>query len=293
LTGVRIGLTVPQSFGRPDLSIHEILARATEAGVGALELDVRAVETFLGAPIEPALLHPPEEDYETGLLPIEEEVFRDELALARHTFAASVRTWRASVSLAPLDACRRRFEEAGVRVAILRWEDLASVSDGEVEYGFRVARALGARAVSTDLSMSGPRRLGPLADRHEMFVAFRGQEGTHPAVLEGAFSHGAFIGVSVEIGDWVAGGYGSPLPFLTQHASRVTHVHLSDRRAADGTRAPFGTGDAPIRDVLRAMRDNQWLFPAIVALEDALTDESARASEIARAIAFCRAALSE
>ena len=84
-----------------------------------------------------------------------------------------------------------------------------------------------------------------------------------------------------------------PLPFLTQHTSRVTHVHLSDRRAAEGTRAPFGTGDAPIRDVLRAMRDNQWPFPAIIALEDALTDESERASGIPRAIAFCRATLSE
>jgi hypothetical protein len=274
------------------MSVEEIVTRAAAAGLSTVELDVRAVEAHLGAPVEPALLHPPEEDYETGLLPIEEEVFQDELDLARRTFAALVREWRGSVSLAPLEACRRLFDEAGVHVAILWWDDLASVSDGEVDYGFRVARALGARALSTDLSMSGPRRLGPFADRHELFVAFRGQEGTHPAVLEAAFSHGAFIGVSVEIGDWVAGGYGSPLPFLTQHASRVTHVHLSDRHAAEGTRAPFGTGEAPIRDVLRAMRENQWPFPAIIALEDAPADESERASEIARAIAYCRATLS-
>jgi sugar phosphate isomerase/epimerase len=290
VTGIQIGLTVPHSLGTHHVSVDEILARAAALGVSAVELDAGVIERVLGAPVEPALLHPPEESYETGLLPIEEEVFEDELALARSTCAAHVREWRRTVPLGPLDPFRRQYEDAGIGIEIVRWDDLASLSDVEVEYGFRAAMALGARALSTELSTGGPRRLGPFADRHQLFVGFRGQEGTHPAVLEAAFSHGAFIGVSVDIGDWAAGGYGSPLPFLQQHVSRITHVHLTDRHAAEGARAPFGTGDAPIREVLQAMRNNEWPFPAIIALDDDLTEVD-RATELARAIAYCRASL--
>jgi hypothetical protein len=38
------------------------------------------------------------------------------------------------------------------------------------------------------------------------------------------------------------------------------------------------------------MRNNEWPFPAIIALDDDLTEVD-RATELARAIAYCRASL--
>jgi sugar phosphate isomerase/epimerase len=86
----------------------------------------------------------------------------------------------------------------------------------------------------------------------------------------------------------VAGGHGSPLPFLDRNADRVTHVHLHDRRTRDGAQTWFGQGDAPIRDVLIAMRDGQWPSQAVIEIGYDLATEADQMKEIARAIAYCR-----
>ncbi len=84
---------------------------------------------------------------------------------------------------------------------------------------------------------------------------------------------------------------GSPLPFLSKHADRVTHVRLEDRRTSDGAATWFGQGDAPIREVLQAWRDGAWPFPATIEIAYDLADEAAQMAEIARAIEYCRSCL--
>jgi hypothetical protein len=288
--GVALGLSVPESSVEGPRTLDDSVDRALALRLDALELDARLVEALLGAPPEPVLLRPPDDGFETGLLPEEEEVFREELEISRATFAARVRDWRLHVSLAPLDPIRRRLESAGVGL-ILVWDDLAALSDAELEFAFCTARALGAAVIAAELTARGARRIGSAAERHQLRVGFHGQEGTRPGALREALEAEDLIGVSIDIGHWMAGGHGSPLPFLDEHRDRVTHIHLSDRSAATGATTPFGQGDAPIREVLRSMRDRRWPFPAIVALDPSAGGEQDADDAITRAIQYCREAL--
>lgn len=67
------------------------------------------------------------------------------------TFAAQLTGWRASVDLSPLGGFRRQYEDAGVHIEIVKWDDLARMTDEELDYAFRVSKALGARALSTEI----------------------------------------------------------------------------------------------------------------------------------------------
>ncbi len=290
---VEIGLTVPDSFGRMDLSLGDILARCIALGVPAIEVAAQSIEAFLGAPAEPDLLHPPEVTFETGLLPGEEEVYQESIDLGRKTFAAHVRAWRTAVSLTPLDAVRRQYDEAGVRIAVVKWDTLAALADDEIDYCFRLGRALGASALATALSPGGPRRLSRFADAYGMAVSVHGDIKTTPAEFEAAWAEGRLVGATVDIGNWVAGGHGSPLPFLFRHAGRLIDIHLHDRRASDGAATWFGQGDAPIPDVLRAMRDGRWPCRATIEIPYDLSTDAEQMAEIARAIAWCRACLAD
>jgi len=291
--GVQVGLTIPGSVGSDGLSIDQLAAYVAEPGVGALELDARTVEAWLGAPPEPALLHPPEDSFETGLLPIEEEVFQDELELARATFAGYLRDWRRTVSLGPLDTVRRRLTDAGARVDGLRWHGLADLADDEVELACRMASSLGARVLLTEASFSGASRLAPVAERFQMTIGFQGEEGSSAEALERVLGIGESAGVGIDIGVWEAAGNGSPLAFLEKHSGRITHVHLTDRRTSDWSHAQFGSGDAPIRDVLRAIRDHHWAVPAIIALDRTSEHEPDRRAAIRQALDYCRRCLVE
>jgi len=132
-----------------------------------------AIEALLGKPVVPASwIDMPEDSFETGALPLEEEILQDEVELARRTFAARVREWRTSVSLTPLDAVRTSYEQQGITIASVEWSGLADLSDEELDYCFAVAKRLGASTLSTPLVVGLPRRLTPFAERHAMRVQF-------------------------------------------------------------------------------------------------------------------------
>jgi hypothetical protein len=289
--GVQVGRRVPYDIGGRLLPDDDILAACVALGVSAVELGAQSIETMLGAPVLPASARPgPAKGIEQGLIPLVEEVLQESFELARKTYKAQLARWRGAADLARLAPLRRQFDDAGVRIEIVRWDDLAAFTDDEVDYAFCVSKALGARALSTDLSGSGPRVLAPAAGRHEMFVGFHGGEGTGAAEFQTAFAAGAFIDANLDIGHWVAGNHGDPVPFIRDHA-RITHIHVTDRKAKHGRQMPFGEGDTPIRQVLQAMRDNRWPFQATVESEYAVPDGSDRMKEVARALGFCRACL--
>ena len=129
------------------------------------------------------------------------------------------------------------------------------------------------------------------AAKHRLFVGFHGAEATGLAEFEEAFRAGSFIGANLDIGDWVAGNHGSPLPFLRDHAARITHLHIKDRKMNNGPRTPFGEGDTPIRQVLQAIRDNRWPFQATVEFEPPVPDGSEHMNELRRALDYCRGCL--
>jgi sugar phosphate isomerase/epimerase len=62
-------------------------------------------------------------------------------------------------------------------------------------------------------------------------------------------------------------GNGDCMGFLERHHQRVSGVHLGDRRKNNGRSTPFGEGDAPIIEILRLIRDNQWPIVALLEFE--------------------------
>lgn len=284
-------MNVPYNFGGRTMPMEEILARCVQLGVSAAELRAQPVEAWLGAPALPASAKAPARGADSGLLETEKEVVRESYEQAQKTFAAQLAAWRGTIDVGRLAAFRRQYEDAGVRIEIVKWDDLARMTDDELDYAFRVSKALGARALSTEISAAGPGRVAAVAHRHQLLVGFHGHASTGAAAFEEAIAQGEFVGVNLDIGHWVAGGHGSPLPFLRRHASRITHIHVKDRKADNGPNTPFGEGDTPIREVLQAMRDNTWGFQATIEFEYRVPEGSDRMSELARALAYCRECL--
>ena len=81
------------------------------------------------------------------------------------------------------------------------------------------------------------------------------------------------------------------MPFIERYHDRITHVHVKDRKRNNGPNVPFGQGDTPIREALRAIRDNKWNIQATIEFEYPVPPGSDRMAEMAKCIAFCRDAL--
>jgi sugar phosphate isomerase/epimerase len=282
VNGVRIGMNVPYNFGSRTMSGDETLDRCLQLGVSAVELRSQPVEIAMGSP---------------GFAPAgEQSPGRGAAAGQQQAVTESVRQWRASVPLTTAEAFRRTWDRAGVAIEIVKFDGVYSMSDDEVDFAFRLAKALGARAISTEIArpdISQTRRIGQFADRHGIMVGYHGHTETGPADWETAFSYARHNGANLDIGHYVAGHNTSPVPFLKAHHDRITHIHVKDRRLGTkgGDNVPFGQGDTPIGEILRLIRDNRWNIQATIEFEYPVPDGSDRMAEMRKCIEFCRTQL--
>ncbi len=278
IAGVQLGLNVPYSFGNPLMTGDEVLAACVKLGLSGVELRTQPVEQFLGVP--PELISPKK-------------------GVAKGSAAATadaLRNWRKSVSLDRVKEFRAKWEAAGVLIEIVKVDGILKMSEDEVNYAFKLAKALGGRAISTEIAHGATadaehERLGHFADQHKFMVGYHGHATTKPEDWEKTFSFAKYNGANVDLGHFVAGNNTSPVPFLTKHHDRVTHVHLKDRKKNNGGNTPFGEGDTPIGEVLRLIRDNKWNIQGTIEFEYKVPADSDRMKELARCINFCRAAL--
>ena len=258
--GVQIGINVPYSFGGKAMNGDEVLKNCVDLGLSAVELRTQPVEAFLGVPMKDG-----------------------------KPDGAQIRQWRESAPMDKARDFRKTWEDAGVLIEIMKVDGLFKMSDGELDYAFTLAKTLGARAISTEISHSDDelKRAGKFADKHTLLVGYHGHATTGPEHWEKAFSFAEHNGANVDIGHFVAGDFGSPVPFITKHHARVTHVHIKDRKKGNGPNTPFGEGDTPITDVLRLIRDNKWPIQATIEFEYKIPAGSDRMKELTRAIKYC------
>lgn len=313
--GVQVGLNVPYSFGtRTAMSAEEVLAKCVQLGVSGVELRAQAIEKSMGLP-DKLVLGPALTDYEAartevGNVPGVPKPGRamgesnsgsaavgngppgaPEQLAAYEAGAAELRKWRVAAPVSKAREVGKRYRDAGVALEIVKFDGLADLAGDELDYGFALARAVGARALSGELSMPSLKRLGQAAERNRMPIGLHGHVAVTAAIWEQAFTFGRYLYANVDIGHFVAGNNTSPLPFIQQHHDRITHIHVKDRMMHLGPNVFFGHGDTPIKQVLQAIRDHRWPIQATIEFEIPLAPDDDRMAEIRTSVEYCRQCL--
>lgn len=274
--GVQVGLNVPYSFGNNMMTGDETLDRCVQLGVSAVELRSQPVEQFLGVPlnlISPRGRGTPAPD------PAAQKASAEELS-----------KWRAGVAMSKVKDFRKKCEDAGVAIEIVKFDGIYNFPDDVLDYAFNLAKNLGARAISCEIDVPQTKRVGQFADKHQLMVGYHGHTATGPAQWEEAFSFAKYNGANLDIGHFVGGQKTSPVPFLKQHHDRITHIHVKDK-TFDDKNVPFGQGNTPIKEALQTIRDNNWPIQATIEFEYPVPEGSDRMAEMAKCLEYCKNAL--
>jgi sugar phosphate isomerase/epimerase len=278
--GVQVGLNVPYNFGnQSEWPAERILKAVADLGVSGVELRAQPIEIFAGAAKD--WVYPPTTPRGQTQTP--------DQAAARKQAAVDLTKWRLAAPMAKARELRKMYEDAGVLVEIVKVDGFFGRSDEELDYSFTLAKAMGARAISTEISQNQDelKRAGTFADKHQLMVGYHGHTETGPADWEQAFSYAKFNGANLDIGHFVGGHKTSPIPFLKQHHSRITHLHIKDKTLQNAN-VPFGQGDTPIKEALQLLRDNKWPIQATIEFEYPVPAGSDRMAEMAKCVQFCK-----
>jgi len=210
---------------------------------------------------------------------------------AQRAAAEETRKWRSGVSLEKVKEFRRKFDDAGIGLQVIKWDGIFAMSDEEVDYCFQVSKALDASALSTEISIDDTKRMGQFADKHQLPIGYHGHATTSAADFETVLSYAKFNAVNLDIGHFTAGQDESPVPFLKKRHDRITHIHVKDRKRDNGPNVPLGQGDTPVKEVLQLIRDNQWRIQAILEFEYPVPEGSDLNTELARCLQYCKECL--
>jgi sugar phosphate isomerase/epimerase len=291
--GVQVGMNVPYNFGNNNMSGDEVLSRCLQLGISAVELRTQPVEGFLGSPA-------------TGAVPRGRGAQTPEEQATQRAAADRLRKWRLSAPMSRVNEFRQQYEHAGVVIEIVKFDWINPLPEDDIlDYCFELTKSLGARALSCEMPIAtqdvDTKRLGRIADKHGIMVGYHGHTAVTPAIWEKSFAYAAHNGANLDLGHFVAGNNTSPIPFLTQHHDRITHLHVKDRKLHDGPNVEFGEGDTPIKEALQLIRDNKWNMQATIEFEIPgppgpdgkprpwTMDE--RMSEMTKCVEYCRQCL--
>jgi sugar phosphate isomerase/epimerase len=279
IRGVKLGMNVPYNFDPANHAMdpNEVLDDCVKLGVGWTELRSQPVEVFLNAPKVPP--NAPRGTQDTPAQKVQRDAAREEL-----------RKFRVGLSMDKIKPFRQKWEDAGVMIAIVKFDNMEQLSDDEIDYSFNLTKALGAHALSCEMAQPLAQRLAPFATKHQMRVGFHGHLQGTPEAFEQAMSYGPYNCINLDLGHFLVGNKTSPTPFLKEHHDRITHVHVKDRKY-DGATVPFGQGDVPIVEDLHLIRDNKWPIPAIIEFEYPVPAGSDRMAELQKCMDYCRKAL--
>jgi sugar phosphate isomerase/epimerase len=222
----------------------------------------------------------------------------EQIATARaNPRAQELLKWRKSVSMDKFKEVRKKTNNAGIAINTLCFNMTEAITDDEMDYAFVMAKALGAKAISTSTQVTVAKRIAPFAEKHKMLIGFHGHDNdadpNETGSLESyakALSYGKYNAVNLDIGHFTATNQDA-VKFIKENHARISNIHIKDRKKDHGPNIEWGQGDTPIKEVLLLLAKEKYGFPADIELEYRVPEGSDRVAEVKKCFAFIKKAL--
>jgi sugar phosphate isomerase/epimerase len=212
-----------------------------------------------------------------------------------------LRKFQLSVSPDIYKDLRKQYNDAGVSIYAVKILT-PTADDDMLDKEFQIGKALGATHLTAELpahsdtSTATFKKVGDAALRNGMHAAYHTHLQGRFDVFDEAFAASEGNWANIDFGHYVAAGQigGTPMDFLNKYHARIGSFHLKDRTLPEhcSLNLEWGKGDTPIKQILQLVQKNKWSVPGTIELEYEIPQGSDAVKEVAKCLAYCRAALS-
>jgi sugar phosphate isomerase/epimerase len=280
VAGVQLGCTT-YSYRQMPHNADECLEYILQAGINAVEMR-SVLEESVGLPEAPP--RPPRDADQKTM-----EEYKNAVAALRE----EQRKWRLSFPLWKYAEMRKKYNDAGVDIHIAKFAPSAW-SDEEIDYAYNSAMVLGAYGITDEESDAAVKRLGQFAEKHKSLAIYH----THAQFAEPGFDVDKMLAYSpanrlnLDAGHYFGSTGLHPNPIIEKYHSVIPMIHIKDKTGPKSnppnTSVPFGTGEAPISDVLLLIKKEKWPIDVFVEMEYKIPEGSDPAKEVTKCIEYLR-----
>jgi sugar phosphate isomerase/epimerase len=220
---------------------------------------------------------------------------------ARKAAQDELAKWQLGLSLDMFKDLRKMYNDAGVSIYAVKILD-TNASDELLDKQFQIGKTLGATHLTAELvapsdtSTATLKKVGDAALRNGMFAAYHSHGQGSMTAFDEAFAASKGNKSNIDFGHFVAAGDvgGTPMDFLNKYHDRIASFHMKDRTMPQHCELnlAWGQGETPIKEILQLVQKNKWPIPATIELEYQVPAGSDDVKEVAKCLAYCRAALS-
>jgi sugar phosphate isomerase/epimerase len=282
--GVKIGV-ITYSWRSMPSTPEDIIKYCKQTGISSLELMGNIAEDYAGAPAEPAR---PENFRE---LSDEEKV---SFQAKREEYGKKMSEWRINeASPEKYKELKAMFDEAGIHIHTVKFSP-ANWSDAEIDYAFESAKVMGAKGVTNEIGLEAAQRLGPFAEKHDMYAVFHnhGQPGDSTFNFEDYLVSSPNNMLNLDVGHYFGATGLHPNELISKLHDRIYSIHLKDKTGVNGyppnTNAPWGQGDTPLVDILKLIEVNEWDIYCDIELEYEIPEGSDAVVETGKCAAYAK-----
>ena len=311
--GVQIG-TITYSWRSMPGGLDNIIKYCQAANISSIELMGNDLETSLGAPQDPIMKFiqqmmaapKPAPGKQPGGQPggqpgaaaprqMTMPQFTPEQQAEIDKYKKDMKDWRLSLDLNKVEAARKQLNDAGITAHIVKMEPSRMSSDEEIDYAFKVAKLMGAKAVTDEMSLETAQKVAPFAEKNDMYLAFH----NHMQYAQEGFSCDPVLAVSPSIMlNFDAGHFfGStgihPNEMIKKYHDRIYSMHIKDKTGPTTAGEPntnqvWGQGEMPLEDVLLLIKQEKWPIYCDIELEYDVKPWSNAVKEVATCVKYAR-----
>lgn len=299
--GVQIG-TITYSWRSMPGGLENIIKYCQQANISSIELMGSDLEAYLGAPENPmmkifaaaqAAATKPGEKPAPRRMGLPQLTAEQQAEIKKYN--EDMKAWRLSLDLSKVESARKLVNDAGIGVHIVKMEPSRMSSDEELDYAFKVAKLMGAKAVTDEISLETAERAAPFAEKNDMYLAFH----NHMQFAEEGFSVDPILAVSPAVMlNFDAGHFfGStgihPNEMLKKYHDRIYSIHIKDKTGPTVENEPntnqvWGQGQMPLEDLLLLIKKEKWPIYCDIELEYDVKPWSDAVREVGICVKYAR-----
>ncbi|WP_321347746.1 sugar phosphate isomerase/epimerase [uncultured Draconibacterium sp.] len=302
--GVHIG-AITYSWRTMPGGLENIVKYCKECNISSIELMSGDLETYLGAPESPMMeifmeirRQQQAEQEASGEAPQPRRRGRPQLNAEQQArmdkYNEEVRKFRLNVDMKKVESAKKLLDDAGIKPHIVKFSP-SQWSDEEIDYAFKVAKALGAKGVSEEISEDAAKKLGPIAEKHGMYAVFH--QHMQFADVEG-FTYDNFVDISPAVmfnfdsGHYFGSTGKNPCDILRKYHNRIFSIHIKDKTGPE-TDPPnqnqvWGQGQMPLEEVLLLIKKEKWPIYCDIELEYEVKPWSNAVKEVKTCVNYAR-----
>lgn len=310
--GVQIG-AITYSWRNMPGGLENIIKYCKESGISSVELMSGDLEDFLGAPKNPmaSMMRPQQapaqrpaqpaapaaQPQQAGQPAAQQAPRRPQLTPEQqeqvNKYNQDLKAWRAGFDISKVAAAKKLMDAAGIKAHIVKFSP-ARWSDEEIDYAFKVAKAMGAKGVTDEIGEEAVKRLAPFAEKHGMYAIFH----NHNQFATPGFSYDPFLAVSpavmmnFDMGHFFGSTGLHPNTIIEKYRDRIFSVHIKDKTGPKtepaNTNQVWGQGETPLAEVLLLIKEKKWQLPCDIELEYEIKPWSNQVKETATCVKYAR-----